>query len=142
YLESTIERLVSERLHDDEENIRSVWANSYREGMADRIAGKLRQRRREQISEERRKADEAADRAAKATGEGYSTSTAVTLSSVRQQEKDENLDFIYGEGFTAQVAADNARRVAARAAAEAEHAAWAAANPKEAAKQARAEEAR
>jgi len=142
YLETAIERLVEERLSHNEENLRSKWANSYREGVADRIAGKLRQRRREQMSAEAQKAHEAAERAAQATGAGYSTATALTLSNVLESERNENLDFIYGEGWTAARAKEKAEQAARWAEAERAEAEWAEANPEEAAKQAKAEAAR
>ena len=77
---------------------------------------------------ERRRAEE------RAAAAGASLETAVTLASVRQSERDGNMDFLYGEGWSArqrQEAADRARRQAEE---EAAYTAWAAANPEEAAK--------
>lgn len=140
YLLSTIERLTRERLHESgvteriNTQLRSRWAVSFREGIAASVAEKLWDRRQEQIADEKREAREAERRRAEsAEMEGTSTATAITLSTLRKSERDANMDFVYGEGFTArqaQARADAARR--AREAQEA-YAKWAAANPEEAA---------
>lgn len=132
YLEQAIERLVNERI-DGQNNMRfSRWAVSYRKGAAARIIEKIQDRRQELEEAEakrRREAEHAAERS------GVSTSTSLTISDVKKSERDANMDFIYGEGYSEQMyerrkkAAEEAER------AEAEYAAWAAANPEEARKE-------
>lgn len=142
YLLGTIERLTRQRLHEDgvtekiNTQLRSRWAVSFREGIAERIAEKLWDRRQEQIADERRAAREQAERAAREAGmAGASTETAVTLSTLRVTEKDANMDFIMGEGWSAQqryARAESARK--AREARE-QYTRWAAEHPEEARKQ-------
>lgn len=142
YLLGTIERLTRERLHETgvtervNTQLRSRWAVSFREGIAAAVAEKLWDRRQEQIADERREAREAERRRDEAMQmKGTSTETTMTLSSLRKSEKDANMDFVMGEGWSArqaQARADAARR--ARDARES-HARWAAANPEEARKE-------
>lgn len=141
YLLGTIERLTRERLQERlgmesvNSQMRSHWATSYREGIAERISEKLWDRRQQQISEEAA-AREAAERLARERGmQSGTTETAVTLYSLKKSEEDANTDFMYGEGTSARWAADRADR--ARRAREAHDAyvAWAADNPEEARKQ-------
>lgn len=146
YLQATIERLCRERLAtrhgagttlgDLNSQFFSSWAVAFREGVADRVVEKLRDRRRTDV--ERREA-EAKRRAAMA---GASTSTALTIADVAQRERDLNVDHVYGEGTSAGWAADRAAQAAAEAAAEAAAVAWAAAHPEEAAREAARERAR
>ena len=49
-----------------------------------------------------------------------------------ESERDKNMDFIYGEGYSAKRRADQAARAAAARAAEEEYTRWAAAHPEEA----------
>lgn len=132
YLEQTIERLVMERLDNDNTQRFSRWAVSYRKGAAARIIEKVQDRRdqlEEEEAERKRKAEHAAARA------GVSTATTLTIADVRKSEREANMDFIYGEGWSAKQA--EARRKAAEEAAAAEkaYAEWAAANPEEARKE-------
>lgn len=149
YLEQTIERLTKEHLATEmrEERSSSPYAISFRQGIAEEVIAKIYDRREEQLSEERRKEHEAAERAARA-GSGEATGTAVTLSSITKQEHEANYDFMHGDGAWARKKAaevkwqadwDAGRAERARKAKEEEEAytQWAAANPKEAAKQER-----
>lgn len=111
--------------------MRSRSAVSFREGAAEEIVDRLWARRQEQ---ERAAAEEARRAQERAAAAGASLETAVTIASVRQSEHDANIDFVYGEGWSAkqrQARADAARRAAEE---EAAYTAWAAANPEEAAK--------
>nr|QIG67177.1 DUF2786 domain-containing protein [Rhizobium phage RHph_TM26] len=131
YLEQTIERLVMERL-GNQNNLRfSRWAVSYRKGAAARIIEKV-QDRRDQLEAEEAERKRAAEHAAARAG--VSTATTLTLSDVRKSEREANLDHIHGEGYSTRQAARRAEAAAEAAKAEAEHAAWAAANPEEARK--------
>lgn len=132
YLEQAIERIVMERLGNDNTQRFSRWAVSYRKGAAARIIEKVQDRRAEIEAEEARKAREAEHAAAR---EGVSTATTLTIADVRKSERDANMDHIHGEGWSARQREE--RRLAAIEAArvEAEYAAWAAANPEEARKE-------
>lgn len=143
YLEQAIERLLRERLGDHPganksyvtKMLFSRWAVSFREGAAASVIEKVYERRREFLNEETRKKHEA-EAAARAAGrEGVSTATALTLHTYIDQETDANMDFLYGEGWSAKQALQRAER--ARKAKEADDAytAWALANPEEAAKE-------
>lgn len=110
--------------------LRSRTAASFREGMAEEVGWRLWVRRQEQLKEE-----EAKMRAAAANGNGSgNTANAVTIASVQKSEYDANMDFQYGEGWSARNRAESAARQAARKAAEDEYARWAEAHPEEAAK--------
>lgn len=141
YLQQTIERLCRERLAtshapgDINSQYFSSWAVAFREGAAERVMEKLRDRRRDL---EQKQAAEAKARAARA---GASTATALTLQGLAEQEADANTDFLYGEGTSAKRAARQAERAKAEEEADAAATAWAAANPEEAAAQAKKEAA-
>lgn len=133
YLEQVVERALRERLKDQVSGIVphnqlfSKWSVSFRTGAMSRIVEKVEERRNEVLAEEHRKKAEAA-RA------GTSTANALTISTYKSAEEDANMDFIYGEGWSAKQAAKRAERAAARRAAEEEYTRWAAAHPEEAAK--------
>jgi len=136
YLEQTIERLTRERMGGDGKQFFTRYAISYREGIAARVEEKIYERRRHLLAEERAK-EKAAEKAARAAGrEGVSTSTALTLASLRQSEEDANNDFLYGEGWSAKQRAEALARAEASRIAEEEYTRWAKANPEEAAKEA------
>lgn len=142
YLEQTIERLTRERLQGDGSQFFTRWAISYREGIAERIVRKIEDRRADQVQKERkeqRQRDKATQDAARA---GASTATAMTISSLTKSEHDANIDFVYGDGTSAQWAADRAETARLQAEADAEYTAWAKANPEEAAKAAEDERKR
>lgn len=138
YLEDAIERLVTERIGD---NGRERWSRfnvQFREGAASTVTGKLYDRRQEIVTEDQRKAKEAEDRAREAAMSGVSTSTALTVASHAQAEKDANNDFANGwePGKTAALRAEwQAKQAAeaerARQAREA-HTQWLKDNPEEA----------
>lgn len=109
-------------------------AMSFREGCAQSIIWKLYHRREEALEKEKAAELKAAQAAAEAATKGVSTSTALTLASLVQTEKDANLDFIYGEGWSAQKRAERAERARQDAEEEAAYAAWALAHPEEAAR--------
>ena len=140
YLLGTIERLTRERLHEDgvtervNTQMRSRWAVSFREGIAEVICEKLWDRRQDQIADERRRAREEAERAERQAGmAGQSTATAVTLSSLRQSEEDANRDFLMGEpGYSARMRAERAARAERERIAREAYTRWAAEHPEEA----------
>jgi hypothetical protein len=148
YLENVITRLCIERMGDEgRSGFYSSWAIAYREGIADSVMQKVRQRRRGQQEEEQRKADEAAERAQRA---GISVATTLTLKGVAEAEEIANYDFLHGEGAWARREAareerekrwaeERAEQARAEAEAEKVYAAWALANPEEAAKEAEKE---
>lgn len=135
YLEDAANRLCRERLEvrhgagsspgELNSQFYSSWAVGFREGVSDRVIEKIEKRRQVMVDEETRRAREAA------RAGGGSSSTALTLGSLAQQERDLNIDFLYGNepGTTAR---ERAERAAAAARAEAEYTAWAAAHPEEA----------
>jgi hypothetical protein len=127
YLRQTIERLVNERYSNQQRWMAEAVA--YREGISDVVVQRLNAKRYDMEREEKRK------REAEAKSSGVSTSQALTLATYKKQEQDANMDFIFGEGYTARQAAEAADR--ARKAKEADEAytRWAAANPEEARKE-------
>lgn len=132
YLEQAIERIVMERLGDDNTQRFSRWAVSYRKGAAARIIEKVQDRRDELEAEEARKVREAQHAAERA---GVSTATTLTIADVRKSERDANMDHIHGEGWSARQREERRLAAIAAAEAEAEYAKWAAANPEEARKE-------
>jgi hypothetical protein len=142
YLLGTIERLTRERLKEDgvtekiNTQMRSRWAVSFREGIAERIAEKLWDRRQQQIADERQKAREEAERAERRAGMAdASTETALTLTDLRKNEEDANMDFVMGEGWSARKRAERAAAAERARIAREEYTRWAAAHPEEARKQ-------
>jgi Protein of unknown function (DUF2786) len=144
YLQQTCERLSRERYPGQPFLSDAV---AYREGIASRVCEKLYERRRELLRAEdkKRKAEEALRR--KSARDGISTSTAVTLSSLKQTEEDANMDFLVGEdGWSARSRAERAaarqKRAEADREAERTYAEWAQAHPEEAEAERKKEEAR
>ena len=142
YLMQTIERLTRERLRetlgDEYKNLnsqmRSRWAVSYREGIAESIARKLWDRREAILADEEREAEAARRRAEEAATKGMSTATGVSLASLAKTEREGNIDFIYGEGTSARWAAQRAEEARRRAEHEAYMTQLAASDPKKYAK--------
>lgn len=132
YLQQAIERLTRERLNNDPSQFFTRWATSYREGLAERVIDKIYERRKQVLAAERRKEREAQKAVAAGGMDGASASTTLTLSSYSKSERDANIDFIYGEGTSAEWAAERAANAARAAKEEAEYTAWAKANPEEA----------
>lgn len=135
YLEGRIEAAVRERFPLNSQRFKSE-AVAFREGIADELVDRLRERRRQRLAE-----DSARQRQAAA---GSETHLALTLGDLAQQEADANQDFIMGEdGYSARKRAERAASRARRAqeAREAEEAwaRWCEANPEEAAEMARKE---
>jgi hypothetical protein len=131
--------LVEERIGPD--NARERWSRFnivFREGAAATVTDKLAARRAELVAEDERKQREAEQRAREAGLDGVSTSTALTVSTHTQAEKDANNDFANGwePGKTAQRRAEWQAEQAARAEAQRlareRHVQWCKDNPEEA----------
>lgn len=146
YLQQAIERLVEERIGPD--NARERWSRfnvDFREGAVSTVAEKLHQRRRELIAEDERKQREAEERARQGAMDGVSTSTALTVASHTQAEKDANNDFANGwePGKTAENRAlwqaEQAARAERQRLAREAHTRWCEENPEEARKLAEAQ---
>jgi hypothetical protein len=145
YLEATVERLVRERIGNQARLLFSRFAHSFRKGAIEAITLKLWERREHLVSEERRKREEEARRAMDKARAGHSTATGLTIADVRKSERDANMDFIMGDGWSARKAAKRAEEARIAREAEETYARWAAAHPEEAAKaaaEARKEEER
>lgn len=125
YLRQVVERLTLDRIRGaDDLPQYGRWANSYRNGIVARICQKLRERRNEVLAaEHQHRADE--ERAA----DNASTSRALSLQVYLDKETDANLDFLYGEGYSAKRAAAAAERRGQQEA----YTRWAAEHPEEAA---------
>jgi hypothetical protein len=139
YLEQAIERLVDERIGMDSAGRR--WGREnivFREGAASTITNKLYQRRREILRDEERKRREAEEKAQQAGGAGVSTSTALTVASHAQAEKDANNDHANGwepgktASLRAQWQAEQAAQAEANKRAREAHTRWCEENPEEA----------
>jgi hypothetical protein len=151
YIEQAIERLCREMLGSERSmQYYSRDAIAFREGVADRVAEKIVERRELAEEDEERKAAQAAR---EASAKGLSTSTAMTLGKVKESEEASNYDFLHGEGAWAKKkqreaelekgwAERRAARAKAEADAEAAYAQWAASHPEEAAKEAAKERKR
>ena len=143
YLEQAIERLLRERLGERPganksyvtKMLFSRWAVSFREGAAANIQERIWKRRADVIAEDLRKKLEAEERARAAGRDGVSTATALTISTYIDQETDANMDFLYGEGWSAKQALERAERARKAKEADDTYTAWAKANPEEAAKE-------
>ena len=131
YLAGAVERILTDRLASlgrDEMSRQSNWAMSFRKGAMDAVIEMVQDRREKFLAAEREKA-----RKASRAATGASTATGLTISAYQDAETDANMDFIYGEGWSARQAQERAERAALRAKREAEYTAWAKANPEEAA---------
>lgn len=95
YLEAEIERLTRKRLGEeaDDKHLYGKWANSYREGMVERVCEKIHDRMHEIEEEDRKREQEARQRAAEQRSEG-SSGTSITLHTLRKSEREANLDFL------------------------------------------------
>lgn len=131
YLMGTIGRMAMEYAKERGETPKSRAAQSFREGMADHLVGKLENRRDALLAEEARKQREAET---KARENQSAPGQMLTLANVQQTERDLNADHLYGlpPGTTAR---KRQEREVARREAEAAQKAWEAANPEEAAAQ-------
>lgn len=102
YLEQTIERLTREQFNNDPKRYFSKAGIAYREGMADSLCGRLRERRYEQKKQaEREKREQEAT--SKHPGAAQ-TENALTVIDVASSENDLNHDFLnsWEPGTTAQ----------------------------------------
>lgn len=128
YLQGAIERLVKERYPQNSQRFMRE-AIAYREGMADELYWRLAEKRKQMVEDmERRKQEEL-------LRNGVSTSNALTLGSLAEQEEDANNDFLHGEGWSAKQRARRAEAAAAQRRAEEEYTRWAEAHPEEARKE-------
>jgi hypothetical protein len=141
YLESQIESLVRQRFPLNSQRFKRE-AVAFREGIADELVDRLREKRRERVA-----ADQARARAA---ANGAVGEQALTLADIASREEDANYDFIHGEGASARrrqrqaewskrIAEERARQAEADRIAEEAYTAWAEAKPEEAAREARKE---
>lgn len=128
YLQQAIERLTRERFSDPKDYF-TRSATSYREGMAEEIIGKVYERRKYLLAAEKRKERETQ----RAKADGNAKGTGLTIAGLAKSEHDANIDFIYGEGTSAEWARDRAEAAAERERREAEYTKWAKENPTEAA---------
>lgn len=135
YLEQTMDRLVRERLPNTPSDWWGSWAVAYREGMADEVVKKIRERRRQVLAEEQVKAAAAREAELEKTKGMESTGTSVTLSSVKKDEEQANYDFLNGDGAYAKKLAQRARWAQEQKEADEAYTKWAKANPEEARKQ-------
>lgn len=136
YLLGAIRRVLRDRLGPDA-SAGSNWAQSFQKGAVQVVVDRLRERRAIVLDEEEAEA-KTRERAASS---GASDATALTLVKLSRGEREANMDFIYGEGWSARQAAERAARAERLREREAAEAAWAATNPEEAARRAREAEA-
>lgn len=136
YLLGAIERVTREHIQGSETQTRSNWAMSFRQGIATSLYRRLRDEREKLHAKEkveqwkREQAEDAAGRA------GVSTSRAVSIASFTKTEEDANMDFVMGEGWSAQKAAARAAEAEQRRQEMEAYTKWAADHPEEARKQA------
>jgi hypothetical protein len=139
YLEEAIDRTVMDMVGDNSQRFTN-YAMSMRRGMSDRLCEKMAQRRKAILAEETRVRVEAEEAAARAARAGVSTATGVTVAAYTKSERDANMDFLYGEGWSARQAQAQAEAAARLRERQEAYRRWAAANPEEARKQAEEEE--
>ena len=151
YLLEAVERLVRRFLGgvaSGEEDLvvglgtllRGQRAMDFRRGVVSKVVDRIVERREVQLSEERKLQREAEAKAAEAGSAGMSSSTAITLSSYRQSERDANEDAVHGEGYSAKKRAARAQAAEERKRAQDSYTAWALANPEVVAKEERERE--
>lgn len=99
YLEQAVERITREAYANDPRQYFAKAAVAYREGMAERICARLRNRRYEQEQQAKTQRQ-----AAQADG----SATALTVLDIADAENDANLDALYGEGYSAKRRAERA----------------------------------
>lgn len=131
YLLQAIERLTRER-YPQPSQFFTRSANSFREGLAETVIGKIYDRRSHLLAADRKQEREAKRAAEKLQRQGVSTATTLTLSTLQKSEEDANTDFIYGEGTSARWAQEEAAAARAREQRDREYTIWAKANPEEA----------
>lgn len=138
YLEQAITRICRERMTDSAGRLspdyNGGYGTSFREGMADEIMTRLSDRRRKVLAAEARRK--------KSAESGASSGTALSLHVFIDEETDKNLDFIYGEGYSAERAARDMAKALERKQKQEAYVVWAAANPEEAAAEAEQERKR
>ena len=129
YLLQASARMTHERVRGVNDTFKfDNWANSYRRGIVARICQKLRVKRNDSVAE-----DEARRAREHRTSTGGSTSTTLSLMTYVDKETDANLDFIYGEGYSAKKASERAEAAAKEMQRRRGYTRWAAAHPEEAA---------
>lgn len=140
YLEHAIERLTIDECNERDIEYYSTWANSFREGMAERICEKVYDRQIEQDRRQREEAETKAREAAARGRENTSMERALTLSDVRKSEEEANRDFLDPERharrakYEAEIAERRAREAKAKAEADAAWTKWCEDHPEEARK--------
>lgn len=127
YLQQAIERVTTEYMRNNETNIMSNWAASFRKGLAAGVIEKIEDERSAHLAKERKK-----KRDAERAGHNASTGTSMVLSTYIDSETDANMDFVHGEGWSARQAARMAEAAREREERIAAHTKWAAENPEEA----------
>jgi hypothetical protein len=95
YLNQTMERLAREYVGGDPKMILSREAIGFKEGMADRLGKRLKQRHLDALAEQKRQAAEA-NAAARHPSAAPGTALMIVLEDVQQAEKDANEDFRLG----------------------------------------------
>lgn len=138
YLLQAVERLTQDRLRKsdgtvDQTQLLSRSANSFREGAVANVVERISQQQEQDERARKAKAAKAQREAQARAGQG-STATSLTLADVRKSEHEANYDFMYGDGAWAKSEAEAKDRAAQRRRDREEYAAWAKANPEEAAK--------
>lgn len=140
YLQAAVERITrQEYCHGIAADYFRKDAHVFREGMVDRLIGKMRDQRREEEREAKRKREEEMSRQ---SHPGYAGNALVTIDDVALRERRANHDFQYGEGSWDRIQAANEESRRKREEAQAAHAEWCKANPEEYAKQLEEEAAR
>jgi hypothetical protein len=138
YIEQTINRVLADRLRLPNGKLpgdyNGAFGASFREGMADEIMVRLSDRRRKVLAAEARRK--------KAAASGASSGTALSLTVFIDEETDKNMDFIYGEGYSAEKARKQMEHAQRRKEEQEAYTAWAKANPEEATRQAEEERKR
>lgn len=136
YLQQAIERLARERVGNDGSQFFTKASISFREGCAARITARLRDLREQRLAEDRRRKSE---EAARAKHPGSAPGTALVLQDTIDAERDANMDFLNGEGWSARQRASRAEAEAAYEKEMAKRRQWEIDHPEE---HARNEEAR
>lgn len=140
YLETSVEKMIRERLRDDTRVLWGKWGISYREGAVSDLLARIGEKYEDILDQQEREKTAAKEKTTKAGRPKEGMGTAITLSAYIDAETDANNDFIHGEGWSARQAAERAREAEDYRKRQETYTRWAAAHPEEAA--ARAEEAR
>lgn len=138
YLDQAIERLTIDECNERDIDYYSTWANSFREGMAERICEKVYEERERIRDQERADALKREREARQKERDGVVMTTALTLSTYMKSEEEANKDFLDPDRHRkeaerqARIAEDRAKAAEAAARREAEWNRWCKENPEEA----------